>query len=46
MTIEHENLYKDVNISTFIKPQHCGWMRYLLRMDDARNTKKIYQANL
>jgi hypothetical protein len=46
MTIELENLYTYVNIGTFIKLHRCGWMRYLLRMDDARNTKKIYQANL
>jgi hypothetical protein len=40
-----EKLYKDVNIGTFIKLQRLKWL-HLKRMDDARNTKKTYQANL
>ena len=45
MTIELENLYEDVNIGTFIELQRCGWKGYLQRVDDARNSKKIYRAS-
>jgi len=38
-----EKLCKDVHIVTFIELQR---LRYLQRMGDARNGKKIYQANL
>lgn len=43
---EFEKIYKDVHIGTFIKSQHLRWIGHLQFMDDARNTKKIYQANL
>jgi hypothetical protein len=41
-----EKLYKGVNIGTFMKLQRLRWMGHLQRMDDAKNTKKIYQVNL
>jgi hypothetical protein len=31
---------------TFIKLQRLRWFGFLQRIDDARNTKKVYQANL
>jgi hypothetical protein len=38
-------MYKDVNIGTFIKLRlRC--MGHAQQADNARNTKKIYQANL
>ena len=46
MNISLEELYKGVNISTFMKLQHLRWMGHLQLMDDVRNTMKIYQANL
>ena len=39
-------LYMDVNLGDFIKLQSVRWMRHEQRLDDARNTKKIYEADL
>jgi hypothetical protein len=43
---ELEKLYKDINIGTFIKLHHLRWRGHLERMDNVRNAKKIYQANV
>jgi hypothetical protein len=44
--VEREELYRDINTGTFINRQRLGWMGHLQRIDDARNTTKMYQANL
>jgi hypothetical protein len=41
-----DQLYKDIKIGIGILLQHLRWMRHLQGMDDGRNTKKIYQANV
>ena len=41
---EFEKLYKDVHIGTFIKFRRLRWIGHLQFMDDARNTKKIYEG--
>ena len=34
------------DVATFTRIQRLRWMRHLKQMDDARNTKKMYKANL
>jgi hypothetical protein len=40
-----KKLYKDVNNGIFIQLQCFRWRGYLRQLNDARNTKKIYQPN-
>jgi hypothetical protein len=34
------------HLGTVIELQRLGWIRHLQRVDDARNARKMYQANL
>jgi len=44
--VELKKLCKDVNIGTFIKLHRLRCKGHRQGMDDARNTKKICEANL
>lgn len=41
-----EKLHKDVSLGDSIKLHRVRWMRHEQRLDDARNTKQIYEADL